>query len=181
MIETFRNAWFESERLRMRPQTPDDAAALHEGYRDVELMTYWSSAPHSSLAETVDYLTWRPEDLPWRGWLVIRKEDGAVIGTVATHDRREQVAEIGYLLLRRFWNQGYAREAVSRLVTLLLEDEGYRRIYADTDPDNSGSNRLLRRLGFTLEGRLRGEWETHIGIRDSLIWGLLKEDWHPVG
>ena len=25
--------------------------------------------------------------------------------------------------------------------------------------------------------RLRGEWETHIGVRDSLIYGLLRDEW----
>ncbi|MBA4234181.1 MAG: GNAT family N-acetyltransferase, partial [Ralstonia sp.] len=24
---------------------------------------------------------------------------------------------------------------------------------------------------------LRGEWETHIGVRDSYIWGLLRDEW----
>jgi RimJ/RimL family protein N-acetyltransferase len=54
--------------------------------------------------------------------------------------------------------------------------EGQRRIFADTDPDNQPSIALLTRLGFTLEGRLRAEWQTHIGVRDSLIYGLLAEE-----
>ena len=86
------------------------------------------------------------------------------------------MAEIGYLLIRRFWGQGYAREGVARLIDLLFA-EGHRRIMADADPDNTPSNRLLESLGFTCEGRLRGEWETHIGVRDSLIWGLLRDEW----
>ena len=52
-----------------------------------------------------------------------------------------------------------------------------RRIFADTDPDNLGSIALLERLGFQYEGRLRGEWETHMGVRDSLIFGLLRDEW----
>jgi RimJ/RimL family protein N-acetyltransferase len=59
----------------------------------------------------------------------------------------------------------------------LFGAEGRRRVFADTDPDNMASRRLLERLGFTLEGRLRAEWETHIGVRDSLIYGLLREEW----
>jgi RimJ/RimL family protein N-acetyltransferase len=39
------------------------------------------------------------------------------------------------------------------------------------------SNALLKALGFTLEGRLRGEWETHIGVRDTFLWGLLATEW----
>ncbi|MDP3782205.1 MAG: GNAT family protein, partial [Sphingopyxis sp.] len=42
---------------------------------------------------------------------------------------------------------------------------------------NCGSIALLERLGFQYEGRLRGEWETHIGVRDSLIFGLLRDEW----
>ena len=48
---------------------------------------------------------------------------------------------------------------------------------ADTDPDNVGSIKLLEKLGFQKEGHLRSEWETHIGVRDSLIFGLLREEW----
>jgi cysteinyl-tRNA synthetase len=35
----------------------------------------------------------------------------------------------------------------------------------------------LKALGFTLEGRLREEWETHLGVRDTFLWGLLASDW----
>ena len=55
--------------------------------------------------------------------------------------------------------------------------EGKRRVFADTDPENAASNRLLETLGFRREGLLRAEWETHIGVRDSVIWGLLREEW----
>ncbi len=50
---------------------------------------------------------------------------------------------------------------------------------ADVDPDNTASARVFEKLGFQLEGRLRGEWDVHIGIRDSLIFGLLRDDPRP--
>ncbi len=37
----------------------------------------------------------------------------------------------------------------------------------------------LRKLGFRPEARLRGEWETHIGVRDRLIFGLMRDDPRP--
>jgi RimJ/RimL family protein N-acetyltransferase len=55
--------------------------------------------------------------------------------------------------------------------------EGQRRVVADTDPDNRGSIALLEALGFQREGHLRAEWHTHIGIRDTLLFGLLAEEW----
>ena len=60
-----------------------------------------------------------------------------------------------------------------------FDRRGVRRIMADVDPDNIPSVRVFEKLGFGYEGRLRGEWETHLGIRDSLIYGLLREDPRP--
>lgn len=45
------------------------------------------------------------------------------------------------------------------------------------DPDNPPSIVLLKALSFSLAGRMRAEWHTHIGVRDSLIYGLLAEEW----
>lgn len=173
---------FESARLRFRPQRLEDATALHEAYGDVDLMRYWSRGPMATVAETVEYIRPRVDHPDWRGWSIIRKdlvdpEGGDVIGTLAASERRSGVVEIGYMLVRSAWGQGYAREAVSRLLDRLFHEEGRRRVFADTDPDNDASNRLLEDLGFTREGLLRAEWETHIGLRDSVIWGLLKEEW----
>ena len=168
---------FTSERLVMRPQRVEDAEALHLAYRDAELMRFWSNGPHASLAETRDYLTARGGPSPWRGWVMTLAGDDTAIGTLAAGEKRPGVVEIGYLLSRAHWGHGYAREGVSRLLDLLFREEGKRRVFADTDPENMASNRLLHSLGFTLEGVLRAEWETHIGVRDTNLWGLLATEW----
>ena len=168
---------FESARLTMRPQRLDDAEALFEAYGDTELMRYWSSGPHADLAETLAYMAPRVDRSDWRSWSITERESHRVIGTVSAGQRRAGVVEIGYLLVRSAWGRGYAREAVSRLIDLLVRDEGNRRVFADTDPDNAASNTLLETLGFRREGYLRAEWETHIGVRDTILWGLLAKEW----
>ncbi|PMY02106.1 GNAT family N-acetyltransferase, partial [Pseudomonas sp. MPR-R2A5] len=92
-------------------------------------------------------------------------------------EKRPGVSEIGYLVARQHWGSGIAREAVSAVLDQVLRVEGQRRVIADTDPENTASNGLLKALGFTLEGRLREEWETHLGVRDTFLWGLLASDW----
>jgi len=166
-----------SARLVMRPVRASDAAALHEAYRDPELMRWWSSAPHATLAETEAYLAPRVDLGSWRGWAITRAGDDRAIGTLGSTQRRDDVAEIGYMLVRSAWGQGFAREAVSRLLDLLFHEEGQRRAFADVDPDNAASLGLLEALGFRREGLLRAEWETHIGVRDSVILGLLSHEW----
>lgn len=167
---------FETARLTMRRQRVADAPALFEAYRDVELMRYWSSAPHGSVEETRAYLDPREDHQDWRGWSITLKGDDKAIGTLAATTRRPGVAEIGYLLVREHWSRGYAREAVKALIDLLFA-EGHRRVFADTDPDNAASIAMLEQLGFKREGLLRQEWETHIGVRDTLLLGLLRDEW----
>jgi RimJ/RimL family protein N-acetyltransferase len=167
----------ETERLRLRPRTLDDAEALYPTLSDAELMTWWSRAPFTSIEEVREYITPSEKWPGWQAWAITRHGDDRAIGFLAAGEKRQGgVTEIGYMLERAAWGSGLAREAVSALITLLFA-RGQRRIFADTDPENTGSNRLLESLGFTLEGRLRGEWETHIGVRDSFIWGLLATEW----
>ena len=167
---------FDSERLHMRATEFDDAEALIEIYSDEALMTYWSSAPKRTIEDVRDYIRPRIDWPDGRSWSITLQGDDRAIGTLSAVDGRAGVVEIGYSLARRYWGQGYAGEAVSALIDRLFDIDGYRRVTADTDPDNAASNKLLEKLGFMREGHLRAEWETHIGIRDSLIWGLLPGD-----
>jgi len=165
----------ESARLRLRRLIAADAEAMHPAFADVELMRWWSSAPHDSIAQTRAFFAQEAPD--WRRWMITRVDDDTAIGFVAAGEKRQgNVSELGYMLRREYWGGGIAAEAVSRVIDQIFA-EGQRRVFADTDPDNVESRRLLERLGFRLEGVLRGEWETHIGVRDTTLYGLLKEDW----
>lgn len=102
------------------------------------------------------------------------KPTGEMIGDCAyvylKDDPRQ--AEIAFTLAREFQGQGYASEAVTRLVAALFEDPHLHRIRANIDPANTASARVCRRLGMRFEGRfveslwLRGEW--------------VSEDWYAI-
>ncbi len=162
-------------RLTLRPRVATDAAALFPTMRDPAAMTWWSRPPFTDVADLADYFS-DGDAAPWRAWAITRTGDDTAIGFVSAGARRPGVTEIGYLLGQDAAGQGIAAEAVSAVIDRLFA-EGDRRVFADTDPDNARSIALLRRLGFTLEGRLREEWETHIGVRDTLLFGLLRDEW----
>ena len=77
----------------------------------------------------------------------------------------------------KFAGKGYALEAAVATIDYAFDLLGWDNVIHTIDPDNAASIRLLERLGFKVEGHLRAEWETHIGVRDSLIFGLLKDEW----
>ena len=164
-------------RFVLRPLARGDAPALFPSFADPEVMRWWSRGPFTSEQELADWLV--PES-GWdegRSWAVAETESGAAIARLAAIDRGDGITELGYLVARDRQGEGIAREALSALIAHLFGTEHRRRLYADTDPENAASNRLLERLGFTLEGRLREQWTTHIGRRDSLFWGLLHREW----
>lgn len=162
-------------RLRLRPRVAEDAAALFPAFADAEAMRFWSGPPHRDVAET--RAEFERDDPAWRRWVICRAGDDRAIGIVAAGEKRQgNVSELGYMLARAHWGSGIAAEAVAAVIEQIFA-EGQRRVFADTDPDNGPSRALLERLGFRLEGVLRAEWETHIGVRDTALYGLLAEEW----
>jgi RimJ/RimL family protein N-acetyltransferase len=102
-----------------------------------------------------------------------------VIGTVLlfNHDVASARIELGYALAREWWGQGIASEAIAATCEHAFGELGIRRIEAEVNPDNAGSNALLRRLGFMHEGVLRKRWVGRQGAYDSNIYGCLAEEW----
>ena len=164
-------------RFVLRPLTRADAPALYPSFSDPDLMRWWSRGPFASVEELAEWLV---PDSGWeegRSWAVAESEAGRALGRLSAIDRGDGITELGWLVVRERQGEGIAREALAALITHLFRGERRRRLYADIDPDNTASNRLVESLGFTLEGRLREQWTTHIGRRDSLIWGLLASEW----
>ncbi|KAG9857902.1 N-acetyltransferase GCN5, partial [Aureobasidium melanogenum] len=166
-------------RISLRPRRESDASALFATMSHPDSMRYWSRAPFTSLSSLREYFSANSTSTSgWETWAIVKANDPSdtAIGFVAAGARRKGVTEIGYLVAREGLGYGYGREAVSLLIERLFAG-GERRIVADVDPENKASIALLTTLGFKLEGHLRAEWETHIGVRDSLIYGLLAEEW----
>lgn len=162
-------------RLILRPIRRDDAESLLPALTDPDNMRLWSSGPLATVEEVRDYLAWNIHGEGVECFAAARHDapDDA-LGWVILMDRKPDVAEIGYMFRPDAQGQGIAREAAAAVIRHGFESRKLRRIWADTDPDNTASIRLLESLGFVREGHLRGEWETHIGVRDSLIFGLLR-------
>lgn len=165
----------ETERFILRPLERGDAAALFPTFADPEQMRYWSRGPFESEEELSDWFC----DKDWNGrsWVVVAKSGGPALARLVASPEGDGVSQIGYLVVRDQQGQGIAGETLPALIGHLFAVEGNRRIWADTDPDNIRSNRLLEKLGFTMERRLKASWRTHIGVRDSFIWGLSASGW----
>lgn len=167
-------------RVRLRAVRTDEAPDVLRIFGDPEATRYWSHAPLETMAEAEAYVADMVRNAEQRRlfqWVIARPDD-RFIGTVTLFqwDRTNRRAEVGYMLDPAEQGRGLATDAVRAVLSFGFDVLGLHRVEADTDPDNAPSMRLLERLGFRREGYFRERW--YIGGRylDSVMFGLLRED-----
>ena len=67
-----------------------------------------------------------------------------------TKEKPEE-AELGYMLLPEFWGRGLGNEIAEHLLEVAKSDLKLNRVYANTDPNNLASRKILINNGFTSE------------------------------
>jgi len=159
----------ETPRLTLRPPVMADAEAIFTGYaQDAEVTKYMIWRPHMDIEETRDFI--RRCVLGWEEnsaypWIITRKEDGRLIGMIESRIKVYSM-DIGYVLARAHWGQGYTLEAARPIVNWGLEQGGIFRVWALCDIDNLASARVMEKIGMQREGILR-RWSLHPNVSDE--------------
>jgi RimJ/RimL family protein N-acetyltransferase len=173
----------ESPRLVLRPVAVADLPDLLEINGDAEVTRFLPYATWQSLQDGEAWLARMlalGESGKGQQLVVVRRADAKVIGTLLLFNFVEASGrlELGYVLGRAHWGQGYMREAIGVACTQAFGALGVRRIEAEVNPENRSSCAVLQRAGFTQEGTLRQRWVGKTGAYDTCIYGLLIDD-HP--
>lgn len=169
-------------RLELRMLAEADIPVLFSFYSHPEVMRYWSAPPMTGLEQAQQ--KFREIQSGYQSGAALqlgiqRLSDQALIGacTLLHFHWPSRRAEIGYLLGRPYWRQGYIQEALHALITYAFQDLDLNRLEADIDPRNTASARTLERLGFQKEGRLRQRWIVNGEVQDTDFYGLLRSEW----
>jgi ribosomal-protein-alanine N-acetyltransferase len=168
----------QTERLSLRPMRAEDATGVHQLMSDPEVMAHWDIAAieDPDLTDTIVAAQVAAEASgSAHYWVIEHGADGAFVGLtdLSDIDRWHHRAEIGFMLGRDAWGQGYGFEAVSAVVTFAAASLGLKRLMARTHVGNLRSEALLARLGFEQEGYLRGHIQRDGERRDCRLFGLL--------
>ncbi|EGA91333.1 acetyltransferase, GNAT family protein [Planococcus donghaensis MPA1U2] len=172
----------ETERLILNKIEEKDAAQFFDIMSRDEVTVYYGMDSLTYQEEAVEII--RSFDAVWnakRGirWAIRLKEKDEFIGTIGLNNLnvKAKKAEVGYELHPDFWHQYYTQEANRAVLTYAFSELGLYRMGAVTFPENISSNRLLEKLGFTLEGRLRGYLHQRNQSHDAYVFSLLKPEW----
>ena len=148
---------FETDRLRIRPTSTEDAYFIFELLNSPKWLQYIGDRNLKSEDDAKRYIEERMlpqlKRLGYANNAVIRKSDGVKMGTCGLYDREGvEGVDIGYAFLPQFEGQGYAYEASNRLKKAAFTDFNIAVLNAYTSEENLASQRLLNKLGFTLKG-----------------------------
>lgn len=167
----------ETQRLILRKYRIEDLEDLYEYLSDSEVVRFEPYKPMTK-EEVEENLLWRIRTDEMIA--VEQKENHKMIGNIYFGKRDFESLEIGYIFNRAYWGKGYAYESVEALMKAAFQ-QGIHRIYAECDPVNIASWKLLERLGFEREAHFRKNiyfWRDEAGMtmwKDTYVYGKLND------
>jgi RimJ/RimL family protein N-acetyltransferase len=155
-------------RLLLRKPRQEDAPLIFAAYaQDPEVTRHLTFRPHRDLKDTHEAVARFLDG--WRSgksycWLIFRRDGEELVGAISA--REDQGINLGYLLARPFWGQGFMSESLSAIVEWAFSVPSIFRVWAVCDLENHASAQLLERNGFHQEGILR-RWSLHPNVSDD--------------
>ncbi|MEV5608077.1 GNAT family N-acetyltransferase [Streptomyces sp. NPDC052225] len=143
----------ESERLALEPLTVAHAREAFAFLDDARLHRWTGGAPPAFEDLELRFRRQAAGHSPdgsqgWLNWMVRRRSDGVLVGTVQATLDADGGAEIAWVVGYAFQGHGYGTEG-ARAMTHWLRDAGVRRLTAHVHPENIASAGIAGALGLT--------------------------------
>lgn len=190
-----------TERLRLRPLHPADAPAIAEQVNDWDVVRYTTSIPFPYDRAMADsfianqqkrWAAWSGAAMPHEeiAFAIERNSDRRLIGCVGLQpaepdpngtdiSAKSGGLEFGYWLGRRYWGEGYATEAVGRMVHFVFADLHLPEIWACAVPTNDASHRVLEKNGFAIVGAGQRPSDVRGHPLPVIVRKLTRAQWAP--
>lgn len=104
-----------------------------------------------------------------------------MIGNIYCGNRNFSAREIGYIINKRYQQKGYATKTFSSVIAQAFR-EGAHRVYAECDPRNVPSWKLMEEVGLRREAYFRQNIWFHRDEncdpiwKDTLVYAILEND-----
>lgn len=174
----------ETDRCLLREITPDDAPAIFRLMGDARVTRYLGRHPLATLedaAQRIEVYQSLYRDETGIYWGITDRANGDLVGMCLYMNisKPHHRGEIGYSLMPEWWGQRVMSEVVSAVLNCGFSTIGFHTVEARIDPENTGSRRLLEKMGFVQEGYLHESYydSAKEQFTDSAIFSLLKSTW----
>ena len=147
-----------TERLVLKPLGTQYLDTTNEYALDYENTKYMSHLPNESAEETLEFLRsteaeWQKEEPEAYEFAVLYQDKQ--IGAVSLYPENG-IAEMGWIINRKYWGNGYAFEAAKALLDYFAGERGIKHFIAFCDTENTASYRIMEKLGMVRTGEYPG-------------------------
>ncbi|MEU4145530.1 GNAT family N-acetyltransferase [Streptomyces parvulus] len=172
-----------SARLGLRETEFGDVDGVHAVYGNAESTRHLSFEPRTRdevcqiVARSVASAAAEPR--MEYGLAVVERDTQHLVGVgrLATDPHQQRAATMGFALRPDTWGVGYGLETVHLLLALAFQDLGLHRVWGARSPLNEASARTMAAAGMIEEGVIRGHIQRAGQWRDSVVHGILAEEW----
>ena len=140
--------YIETEHLLLRFLTLDDAEEMFDYASDKD-NTRYTFLTNQNLEETKNNIAQFYLANPLGRWGIELKCNGQFIGTIDLHKIVPALkkAAIGYIINKKYWNQGLTTEANRAVIELSFEKIRMNKLTALHDKDNPASGKVMEKSG----------------------------------
>ena len=152
----------ETDRLTITEFTPDMAEAVHMNSLDEDTRRFVPDEVFETVeeaAETIDFLSSQYGGAEGPLVYPVLTKDGANVGYVQAVPLDEGQWEVGYHIGGAYTKRGYATEAVSAFLPVIMQKLGIDKISGICVSENLASRRVMEKCGFRLEYEGEGEYQ----------------------
>ncbi len=149
--------FIETERLHLRLAVPEDDWRILNVIRADDLQNFSFFREPFTLAGERAYLEKMHKSPSDFLFLIIRKEDKRLLGSVGIHDVdfANRNARLGVSLFsREHWHRGYGSEALKALIAHAFGTMKFEKLYLNVFVDNERAQKHYEELGFRKNGTL---------------------------
>lgn len=160
----------------------DAADAFHNWFSDPECNKFVSYDLHKTISETKDRVEKiiSKYDDEYYNWIIELKSSGEVIGniTVGKLYKKHLNCEVGFSFGSKFWGNGYATEALKKVIDFLLNDCNLYLVEAYHASGNLASGRVMEKAGMKKEAVLKSRAMNKVTheLEDLICYSITKDD-----
>ena len=138
----------ETNRTFLRSFTSTDLHSLKLMLMDEEVMKFTGFKKAQTEEKSKELLSkWIKDDSVWAA---INKKTNHFIGWFMLKETiSKDCLEIGFMLDKSCWSQGYATEIALKLIKFATERQGVSKVIASTDVNNRASIKVLKKIGMS--------------------------------
>ena len=153
----------ETERLRLRPLEPGDAARLAE-YRSDATVARYQSWETMTLEEAEAFIRGLPQRClaapeEWCQIAIVDKRTGALLGDIGLCRHSDNLVELGFTLAPGAQGQGLAVEACRAVLEWVFSFPDVEGLKAVIDSRNAAAIALVTRLGMAFNREETAEFK----------------------